>query len=78
MECKYCHQIVEDGIVDIGPLSRYAHCFDILTQYIFSPMNGLSFRDVFMLHGLPKAIDSDGDNYCMSSFFAGASPLGGY
>eukprot|EP00253_Pinus_taeda_P020203 PITA_20203 len=55
--------------VVVNRLTKYAHFFSIPSQYSTSQVAELFLREVFRLHGLPKAIVSDKDNCFMGAFW---------
>lgn len=52
----------------VNRLTKFAHFFAISSQSSTSQVAELFFREVFRLHGLPKAIASDKDNRFMGGF----------
>jgi hypothetical protein len=59
----------KDGIfVVVDHLTKFSHCFSIFMDYSALLIEKLFFRNIFILHGLPKAIVSDRDNRFMRTF----------
>ena len=54
--------------VVVDRLKKYAHFYPITTTYSTTQVAEVFFREVFRLHGLPRNIVSDRDNYFMSHF----------
>ena len=48
--------------VVVDRLTKFAHFFSISSDYSATQVAELFFREVFRLHGLPKAIVSDRDS----------------
>ena len=55
--------------VVVDRLTKYAHFFAIPAHYTAAQVAELFFREVFMLHGLPKTIINDRDNCFMGGFW---------
>lgn len=55
--------------VVVDRLTKYAHVFVIPTRYFASQVAEIFFIEVFRLHGLPKTIVNDRDNYFMGAFW---------
>ena len=54
--------------VVVDRLTKFSHFFAISSDYSTSQVADSFFREVFRLHGLPKAIVSDHDNKFTSAF----------
>ena len=54
-------------MVDI--LAKFSHVFTNASTFTIAQVSKLFFRDVFILHGLPKNIVSDRDSKFMSDFW---------
>ena len=54
-------------VVDI--LTKFYHFFVITTSFTLEQVADLFFREVFRLHGLPKSIVSDRNNWCLSAIW---------
>jgi hypothetical protein len=54
--------------VVVDRLMKFAHFFAIATDFRATQVADLFFKEVFRLHGFPKAIVSDMDNRFMSTF----------
>jgi hypothetical protein len=50
-------------------LTKFAHFYAILKEYIVVQVAELFFREVFRLHGLPKNIVSDMDSRFIGTFW---------
>jgi hypothetical protein len=54
--------------VVVGRLTKFAHYFAIPSECTAPQVAELFFREVFILHGLPKTIVSDRDNIFTGAF----------
>ena len=54
--------------VIIDQLTKYTHFFAIFAQYTAAQVAEMFFREIFMLHGLPKTIVNGRDNHFMGGF----------
>ena len=55
--------------VVVDRLKNYSHLFSISAHYTASQVAKSFFRDVFILHGLPRTIASDWDSCFMGGFW---------
>jgi hypothetical protein len=55
--------------VVVDRLTKYEHFFTIPSEYSTSQVEGIFFREVFRLHGLPRYIVSDRDNRFLNAFW---------
>ena len=53
----------------VDRLKKYAHFFVVVSTISTSEVVSLFFKDIFILHGLPKVIISDRDSKFTSSFW---------
>ena len=53
----------------VDKLTKYAHFFAVLSTILASEVPALFFKDIFILHGLPKIIISDRDSKFTSAFW---------
>lgn len=60
---KYCIYMVVDC------LTKYAHFMSISTDYRALQVAEVFFKEIFRLHGLPRNIISDGDNWFLTLFW---------
>jgi hypothetical protein len=54
--------------VVVDRLTKFAHFYAISTEYIAVQVVELFFIEVFRIHGLPKNIISDRDNWFIGTF----------
>ena len=55
--------------VVVDRLKKYAHFFVVLSTISASEVDALFFKDIFILHGLPKIIINDRDSKFTSAFW---------
>ena len=55
--------------VVVDRLTKFAHFFVVTTTFIAAKMARLFFKEVFILHGLPRSIVSDRDSRFFSAFW---------
>ena len=55
--------------VVVDRLTKFSHLFYVITTFTVSQVAELVFKEVFILHGLPKSIVSDKDNIFLSKFW---------
>ena len=55
--------------VVVDRLTKFAHSFVVSTTFIVAQVVELFFKEVFILHGLPKSIVSDRDSIFFSAFW---------
>ena len=63
--------------VVVDRLTKFAYFFSITTTYTTIQLVDLFFKEIFILHGLPKRIVSDGKNKFMSMFWQELFQLSG-
>jgi hypothetical protein len=54
--------------VVVDRLTKFAHFYDIPIEYNTIQVAELFFREVFRLHGLPRNIINDMDNWFIGTF----------
>ena len=55
--------------VGVDRLTTFSHLFYVTTTFIVAQEVELFFKEVFILHRLPKSIVSDRDNIFFSAFW---------
>ena len=53
----------------VDRLTKFADFFVVTTTFIVAQVDELFFKEVFILHGLPKSIVSDRDSIFFSAFW---------
>ena len=55
--------------VVVDGLTKFSHFFAVTSSFSFSQVADHFFKEIFILHGLPKSIVSDRDGRFMSAFW---------
>ena len=53
----------------VDRLTKFSHFFVVTTTFIAAQVAELFFKELFILHGLPKSVISDRDSIFLSAFW---------